>query len=91
MVIRIRRPRGLTNAQLIVAMVVGVAAGSYIWQPLFLKYKKEQSVENKNNVNLKPPEAQGICMSNLILFLLTQIFIFAGEPVEQIPIMSKTT
>jgi len=43
----IRRPRGLTNAQIGVGVGLGVLCGYYIWSPVLIKYKVEKEKENK--------------------------------------------
>lgn len=54
MVLRIRRPKGITSTQLMVVIGVGVIAGSYIWQPLLIRYKKEQiALKNKFETEAK--------------------------------------
>lgn len=46
---RIRKPRGLTTTQLMVATVVGVIGGVYIYRPFILdNQKKGQSLHNDN-------------------------------------------
>lgn len=40
---QIRRPRGITVPQLMVITALGVLGGVYIWQPLIVKWKKENS------------------------------------------------
>lgn len=45
----IRRPRGITVQQLMVVTALGFLGGVYIWQPLIVKWKKE----NKENSDKK--------------------------------------
>uniref|UniRef100_A0A1B0GPV3 Uncharacterized protein n=2 Tax=Phlebotomus papatasi TaxID=29031 RepID=A0A1B0GPV3_PHLPP len=40
---RIRRPRGIPNWQLMLTVAVGIFGGIYIYKPLFLKYRQERS------------------------------------------------
>jgi hypothetical protein len=44
----IRRPRGLTNAQISVGVAVGVLCGFYVWQPLLQKYIKQQKITKED-------------------------------------------
>ena len=39
----IRRPRGITVQQLMVVTALGFLGGVYIWQPLIVKWKKDNS------------------------------------------------
>ncbi|CAG0897859.1 unnamed protein product [Darwinula stevensoni] len=39
----IRRPRGLTNGQIFVAIVLGVIGGVYIWKPVFAPQKLKEN------------------------------------------------
>lgn len=40
---QIRRPRGITVQQLMVVTALGFLGGVYIWQPLIVKWKKDNS------------------------------------------------
>lgn len=44
---QIRRPRGITVQQLMVVTALGFLGGVYIWQPLIVKWKKENSAKNE--------------------------------------------
>lgn len=44
---QIRRPRGITVQQLMVVTALGFLGGVYIWQPLIVKWKKENSSKNE--------------------------------------------
>ncbi|XP_055387276.1 uncharacterized protein LOC129615892 [Condylostylus longicornis] len=77
MVLRIRKPRTISTTQLIVVSVVGVLAGAYIWQPLFVKYrensesiKKMESLKTiKKSLNSSPGIMfAGIAVSGTIIF-----------------------
>lgn len=43
---RIRKPRGLTTTQLMVATVIGVLGGVYIYKPIFVEYSKKTELHN---------------------------------------------
>lgn len=39
---RIRKPRNITGSQIVVATIIGILGGVYIWQPLLLRYRKQE-------------------------------------------------
>lgn len=41
--IRIPKPRGITTVQLMVVTLIGFGGGIYIWKPLFLSLRSQQS------------------------------------------------
>lgn len=44
---RIRKPKNFTTIQLFVVSAVGILGGLYIYKPLVLQYKSEQSAKSK--------------------------------------------
>lgn len=47
---RIRKPRNISTAQLMVVTVVGVLGGIYIWRPLLTKFRSEEiTIEKSHN------------------------------------------
>lgn len=44
---RIRKPRNISTIQLMVVSAVGILGGVYIYKPLVLQYKSDQSVKTK--------------------------------------------
>ncbi|XP_054745171.1 uncharacterized protein LOC129249396 [Anastrepha obliqua] len=47
---RIRRPRGVTVQQLMVVTAVGFLGGVYIWKPLILKFRSENTQQKEESV-----------------------------------------
>lgn len=39
---RIPKPKGLTTSQIVVATVIGIVSGTYIWQQPLKEYTKKQ-------------------------------------------------
>jgi len=55
---RIRKPRGLTTTQLMVATVIGVIGGLYIYQPLVLENRKNRSLHNEKSAETNSQQNQ---------------------------------
>lgn len=56
---RIYRPRGITNGQIVLVTVLGVIGGIYIWKPLFeenFPRQKRKPLENIEEITTSTTE-----------------------------------
>lgn len=49
---RIKKPRGLTNTSLFIAITLGFVSGIYIYRPLLVKYKNDLSKSKESTQNV---------------------------------------
>lgn len=52
---RFRRPRGITNGQIVLVSILGVFSGVYIWKPLFEQYfPRKKAIETPAQDEITP-------------------------------------
>lgn len=70
---RIRRPRGITNTQILVVSTVGILGGVYIWKPLLERWKLEDKT-TKASKQGKQRQFVTFLKANLIFFRMNTVF-----------------
>lgn len=66
---RIRKPKDISTAQLLIVTAIGFCGGVYIWQPLLLKLKKENE-SNLNSTENSPAAAVTVAESTKCEYII---------------------